>query len=258
MLKKRIFALASVTALTGLVASATSAGCSSSDSPGTTTGDASVPDVREAKAPFDASEPEEDAGPSNCPITDKIDAKMFPWKPPAVAQGSCTDDEIKTLAKAVDDNAKITYADLKKAVPNVTCNKCLFGPESGMKWTAMLEDGKGEFSRHNFGGCVAVLSGSDDCGKAFSQYDECLNTACDMCADQTAFDKCSTPASKGACKQSLADLQSICGDKIDAVSGCQDLSVKYLFESAARALCVGTGDGGVDGGDDGGDGGDGG
>ena len=73
--------------------------------------------------------------------------------------------------------------------------------------------------------------------------------ACQDCADDAATSKCNTAAGKGACKDAAAAFVKECTDAT-AVTACDDLAKTYTFEAAARALCVGTGDGG-----DGGDGG---
>lgn len=248
---KRIFALASVTALSGLVAAVAAAGCSSTvisaQAEGGVEGGVDARVVREAA-------PEEEAGPPKCPTTAPIDATSSPWKPPGVIPGSCTEDEIKALVKAVDDNNQITYPALKAIITNAACKSCLFAPD-GAKWAPFIENAKGEFDRQNFGGCIAAVTGNEACGKAYSQYDDCVSTACGDCADQASFDKCASPAAKGACKVATANVNTVCGAAISGISTCQNLSDKYLFESAARALCVGTGDGGVDGGADANDGG---
>ena len=249
---KKIFALASVTALSGLVAAASSSGCSSTESaPQAEGGVADGP--LEAKTPREAA-PEDEAGPTACPSTTAIDGTKFPWKPPAIRLGSCSDDEIKLLVKAVDDNNMITYAGLKAKITNATCKSCLFAPD-GAKWAAFVEDAMGAFVRQNFGGCIAAVTGKEACGQAYSRYDDCINTACKDCADQAAFDKCASPAGKGACAIATMSVNTVCGKDVAGITTCQNLSDKYLFESAARALCVGSGDGGTDAGDDAGDGG---
>ena len=98
---KKIFALASVTALTGLVAAVSASGCSSTtsvaDEGGTTVSEAGG----DARKPIEAG-PEEEAGPSSCPTTDPIDATTAPWKSPQVLPGSCTEKMITDLVAYVD------------------------------------------------------------------------------------------------------------------------------------------------------------
>ena len=193
---KKGFVLASVTALYGAVATVGASGCSSTDNSGATVADASEASF-DARRPFEAGPDEPvDSGPATCPTTTPIDATTSVWKPPAIMRGACSEAEIKALVTVVDKNPMVAYADLKASVTDATCKACLFAPD-GAKWAAFVEDSKGAFLRHNFGGCVAAVSGQDTCGKAYSQYDDCINQACTDCADQAAFDKCSSPASKG-------------------------------------------------------------
>lgn len=239
---KKMFALASVTALTGLVAAVAASGCSSTTSVSGDEGGTSVSEAgTDAKKPIEAGE-EPDTGPATCPTTDPIDATTAPWKPPAVAQGSCTEKMIVDLVAFVDANKSTPYADLKKQITDPTCAACLF-VKDGDKWGAFVEKADGSFLRNNFGGCVAVTSGKEACGKAFSQFDDCLNVACQDCADDAATSKCQTAAGKGACKDGAAAFVKECTDAT-AVTACDDLAQTYTFEAASRALCVGTGDGG--------------
>jgi len=239
---KKMFALASVTALTGLVAAVAASGCSSTTSVSGDEGGTSVTEAGgDARKPIEAG-PEEEAGPATCPTTDPIDATTAAWKPPAAAPGSCTEKQILDLVAFVDANKKTPYADLKKQVAAGACADCLF-VKDGDRWGAFVEKADGSFLRNNFGGCVAITSGKEACGKAFSQFDDCLGVACQDCADDAATNKCNTAAGKGACKDAAAAFVKECTDAT-AVSACDDLSKTYTFEAAARALCVGVGDGG--------------
>ena len=49
----------------------------------------------------------------------------------------------------------------------------------------------------NYARVIAVTSGKEACGKAFSQFDDCLGVACQDCADDAATSKCNTAAGKG-------------------------------------------------------------
>jgi hypothetical protein len=247
---RKMFALASVTALTGLVSSVAASGCSSTNSVSSTDEGGLTEAGKDATRPKETGPDEEDTGPSTCPTPEPIDATKIAWKPPGVAQGSCSEAEIAALVKFVDDNPTTEYSKLKASVTNATCKACLFVPD-GAKWGAFVEKSDGTFLRHNFGGCMAVVSGKESCGKAYSQFDDCLGQACAMCADEATYDKCTgQPAANGACKASLDALLAECTEADETT--CGDLSTKYLFEAAAKALCVGFGDGGI------GDGGDGG
>jgi hypothetical protein len=196
----------------------------------------------DARKPFEAG-PEPEAGPATCPTTDPIDATAAPWKPPQALPGSCTEKEIADLVAYVDANTSTSYPNLKKQITDATCAACLF-VKDGAKWGVFVEDNTGAFVRNNFGGCVAITSGKEACGKAFSQFDDCLALACQDCAqDAATINKCNTAAGKGACKDSAAVVLKECVDATP-VTACDDLAKTYTFEAAARALCVGTGDAG--------------
>lgn len=248
---KKMFALASVSALAGLVSSVAASGCSSTTSAGGD--DASVDATTDARKQTEAGvEPE--AGPSVCPTTEAIDATTAPWSPPGVSPGACTEKEIADLVAFVDANKTAAYDLLKAQIKSASCAACLF-VKDGPKWGAFVEKDDGSFKRHNFGGCVAVTSGKDSCGKAFSQFDDCANFACQDCADDATFNACRQAAAKGACKVAGQAFLAECGDT-SSLDACDKLTKSYTFEAAARALCVGIGGG--DAGADAGDGGDGG
>lgn len=251
---KKFFALASVTALTGLVSTVAASGCSSSTDPGAAAeASAALPEAS-VKKPVEAG-PEDvpDTGAPTCPTTEAIDATTNPWKSPTAPQpGACAEKDITDLVAFVDANAMATYAQIKGAVTNGTCASCLFAKD-GATWAPFVEKSDGTFDRLNFGGCVALETGKDACGKGYSQLDDCTQLACTDCADQTTFNTCVNKALKGACKTAQAAYTAACGGS-DGETPCQALTKTYTFEAAARAQCVGLA---ADGGDagDGGDGG---
>lgn len=237
---KKIFALASVTALTGLVASVAASGCSSTtvtgaDTADTGTADSSGDSGRKPTGTVD--EPDADVAGATCPLTDPLDATTAPWKPPAVDPGKCTEQDIVDLVTYIDGNKSAAYADIKKVIKDAGCAACLF-VKDGATWGPLVEKADGTFMRNNFGGCVAVVSGNEACGKSYSQLDDCIDVACQDCADDAARTKCMTAALKGACKTATAAYVAACGDDT-AVTACDELARTYTFEAAARALCVG-------------------
>jgi hypothetical protein len=236
---KKMFALASVTALTGLVAAVAASGCSSTT---TETSNEAGPVVSneagDAKKPVPEAgeEPDADMTGGTCPTTDPIDATTAPWKAPTPPKVACTEKQIADLVAYVEANPKTDYAKLKATVTDTTCAKCLFVPDT-TNWGPFVEKADGSFERNNFGGCVAAASGKESCGKAFSQFDDCLAVACQDCADDTATQKCNTAAAKGACKTAASSFATECGNA-DAVDTCDKLATKYTFEAASRALCT--------------------
>lgn len=239
---KKLFALASLTALTGAVASVSAAGCSSTpvtpeDEGGTPTTDAG-PDVRKDQGVPDTNPP----GTGTCPTTEAIDQTQYQYKGAAIKTGDCTSADIDALVAYVDANKTAKYADVKNSVTSATCKACLFTVD-GATWGPLVENAKGELILINSGGCIEAASGKLECGKAYHQFEQCLDEACVDCpeGDDTALSACFKAAAKGACKAANTAITSDCAD---AISTCSDLSTKYTFEAPAKALCVGISDAG--------------
>jgi len=239
---KKLFALASMTALTGVVASVSSAGCSTTtttteEDSGTPTTEAGATDAKK-----DTNVTPTDSGPGTCPTTDAIDQTQYQYKGAAIKTGDCTSADIDALVAYVDANKTAKYADVKNSVTSATCKACLFTVD-GATWGPLVENAKGELILINSGGCIEAASGKLECGKAYHQFEQCLDEACVDCpeGDDTALSACYKAAAKGACKAANTAITSDCAD---AISTCSDLSTKYTFEAPAKALCVGISDAG--------------
>lgn len=241
---KKLFALASVTALTGLVVAVASTGCSSSSS---TSDPAPATD-----AATDAPKPkpdsgEVDSGPQVCPIPGPVDTSVLPFKGPKTpVEGACTSDDLKAIEAAIEKNSNITLEQIKAAVGE-PCKACGWGDDSGEKWAAIVEGVKaGSETRTvvNTGACMALVSGSDDCGKAFAEWSACLNFACNDCTDQASDDECSSAVQQdGAACNAQTKALSACGDDPNVhIKACgafgDSLNVKYLLEVSLAALCT--------------------
>jgi hypothetical protein len=246
---KKLFALASVTALTGLMVSVAVAGCSSTttESGGTTdsgpTGDSSVTKKDSGGNTGD----DEEAPPSTeCKGTTAVDATQLPWKAPFKDIGSCSAKELDDLVKYVEANDQAQYADWKKSVTNAACNGCIFGKETDTTWRPLLENAKGELVGLNVGGCIAIASGNEKCGQSYQNWFDCRFEACADCpsGDSAALQKCLSAASKGGCKKAFDDVGTICGDQAigDAETACD--GTKFVFEGPIRAQCIGLAEGG--------------
>ncbi len=246
---KKLFALASVTALTGLIATAGVAGCSSTTVQATD-GDAATAPVDSGKVkPKDAAAPD-DSGDTpatgTCPSLDAIDATALPWAPPAQAIGACTDKSLTDLVAYIEGNSGAKYADWKKTVTPAACNACVFGKESEKTWKPLLEDATGQLVGLNVGGCIAIASKDEKCGQSYQNWFDCRFEACKDCAngDTAGLQKCLAAASKGACKPAFAAVGTVCGDTVigDAETACK--GDKYVFEGPIRAQCIGLKEGG--------------
>ena len=247
---KKLFALASVTALTGLMVSVAAAGCSSTTTetdPGTDA--ATNPDTSKPKTDGGGGTgDDEEAPPSTvCKGLEEVDATQLPWKAPYKELGACTATELKTLVDYVEANDTAKYADWKKSVTNAACNGCIFGKEADATWRPLLENANGELVGLNVGGCIAIASGNEKCGQAYQNWFDCGFEACADCPadDSAAFSKCRTAANsaKGGCKKALDNVVSVCGAAIDTAEPACD-GTKFVFEGPIKAQCIGLTDGG--------------
>jgi hypothetical protein len=228
---KKVFALASFTALTGVVALGSAAGCSSS-STSTTTGDDSGSSTVKKDASSDRSTTpvDEDAGPSTCPSTDPVNAADLPWAPPTKTQaGKCTEQNLTDMQAYLKQNPSTTNEQFEQYVKTQSagCHDCMFTDASKPTWGPIPTSG-GKLVTINIGACFALVSGKEECGKAIQNEFDCEFVACAECADDTAFQSCQKKAQTGACKPFVQAIQSgcagvpptvddVCGSFIDSV-----------------------------------------
>jgi hypothetical protein len=243
---KKMFALASVTALTGLVVSVAMTGCSSTTPlPAVGTDTDSGPVVTDAGKKADAKPPvgddEEAPASTECKGTTEVDATKLPWKAPFQAIGACTPADLASLVKFVDESKNAKYADWKGSVTNAACNACIFGKESEATWRPLLENAGGELVGLNVGGCIAIASKNEKCGQSYQNWFDCRFEACGDCpdGDSAALQKCLAAASKGGCKKALDAVGTVCGDAAigDAETACDN--DKFVFEGPIKAQCIG-------------------
>jgi len=245
---KKLFALASMTALTGVVAAASAAGCSTTvtDVGGTDGGGTPETSTGTDSGPKKDSGPvvEEDTGPGTCPTPDAIDATQLPWKSPTRAPGSCTQAELDAFVAKFDTDQDLAAA--KASITNTACRDCIFAKD-GATWAPLVENASGQVAVLNVGGCIAIASNKDACGKAYQQWVDCRFEACGECpdGDSNAFQKCLSAASKkgAACFAAFEAVVPQCGDDqtvSDAEAACDN--TKYIFEAPIRAQCIGLGD----------------
>ncbi len=242
---KKLFALASVTALTGLIAAVAASGCSSTtvtDAPET-----GAPDVKldSPKKP-DADEPE--VGAPSCPTTTPITSAeieaQIKWLPPAAVQTACNQgdiDSLKALFKAAPPGKGIAFADIKKSL-GATCAACAFSPIAGPNWQVFVEDKTGAIDNRT-GSCFAQLENAD-CGKKRFIWESCLDAACPVadCADSTGAvpTKCTQNAQKAACKDLTTVYAKACPSEGDILPICGNIF------SAIAVSCSGGRDSGID------------
>jgi hypothetical protein len=247
--RKKLFALASFSAVTGVLVAATASGCSSSTSSTTTTGDAGK-DTGPAKPPPPPVTGDDggggDAGGGTCPTTDAIDPATLPYMDPAPpTPGKCTEADLTALGAAVA-NAK-SDDDLKKVI-SAACATCVFTDANKTGWGALPEVSTSsgpQAATVNLGGCYQIVTGNKACGQAVQNHLDCQFQACDGCpsGDQTAFDNCIKKADTGACKTEVKNEQTACGslDPNLLTAGddnCVPSGGKYLFEGPIRVQCI--------------------
>jgi len=240
---KKLVALASLTAVTGILTSVAVSGCSTETSVITTEG--GTTDVRTERPPT----PEVDSGPAVCPIETEVDTSGYKWKSPTVNPGACTEQHLAALVTYTDENETATFAQLRTYLnsQDAECGACAFAAD-GTTWAPMVVTSSGQLAVLNVGGCISIASGNDNCGKAYQHWFECRFEACADCpeGDTSAFQSCASAASQGACRPAIEDVLDVCGEGIEDYETTCD-NEKYVFEAPIRAQCIGFGDGGTDG-----------
>jgi hypothetical protein len=240
---KKLFALASVSALAGLVSVSASTGCTTSDPPASDP-DGGLTDVKPDKKPLDA---EPDPPIKEC----KKEGVTFApptINPPAAAQNlaACSDTIINALADACakEPGGAGCKTARETAGNQKDCADCLFGAETDASWKMInLRPGQTPDARYNQAGCITLAGGVPDCGKKYFTVVACFDQFCGDCtgAEETACQK-DVAQGSGECKQYLID--QTCGNSLDAVEktcfpGEQtDAAIKTLFVNMAKTFCA--------------------
>lgn len=207
---KKLFALASVTGLTGLVAAITAAGCSSTTETQATNdgGSSGTTDsgkkTDSGKTPTDTDEP---AAPS-CKDTAATFTKST-INPPTTQQASaCDSAAIDALAAACLEDPADTKGtkckDARALAANKTCADCVFGTKADANWKVINVEA-GKTAQFNQAGCITHVTGVPGCGEAYIQILRCANTFCpgDKCADQASATACFNEIKGAECKDYL-------------------------------------------------------
>lgn len=252
---KKVFALASVTALSGLMISMVAAGCSS-----TTTIDPVDSSTDNFVPKNDSGRPDtavdEDTGTPTCPSTDPIDTsdEVFKTPTPAVV-GACTEADLKAMEDVVAKGNIQALADLGANV-SATCKACAFtaNGDTAATWGPIVSNvtiGGTATDIFNTGACLAIVSGNEACGKAYAAFNDCNDFACKDCAS-SAVQACQTKAAQGACDPQRAAVVSTCGANITTylnqcqaasekgctICGGPDSDIQYQFEAYVVQQCV--------------------
>jgi hypothetical protein len=251
---KKLFALASISALTGIVITSTVSGCSSTTTTADATDAATATDSSKPVTPKDAAPPDDAAtGPTTCPTNTAITAADIEakasWVPPAAPQNICTQANIDALkAKFAADKAAgktgTLFTDIKAAL-GATCAGCAFGPQAAQHWPPYVELTGGGTMSNRTASCLAQVE-SAACGKAYFEYDFCLaQLACNTtdCTTSAAVTACGKTASAkgGACYTLGQAFATECPNftaNVDAAGPCGS------SPAAVAASCAAYPDGG--------------
>jgi hypothetical protein len=238
---KKLFVLASVTALSGFAAALSVSGCSSDDPPAGAappTPDAGIPDVR-PKPPEPPPDGPDDV-PQTCPTTTPVTSADIglTWVAPGPVQTVCNQQNLDDL-KALFDKGKgsAKYSEIETTL-GTTCAPCVFTQVKSASWGVIVKDGATIVADNSSGSCFGQLSDAA-CGKAVFELDACVDHVCpqDECTDTQA---CTSKALKGACKNLLATFQKGCPNAAAIQPQCDNF-IKIIAVS-----CAGGPDAGVD------------
>jgi hypothetical protein len=252
-MSKKLFALASVSALGGLVSATSSSGCSSTEV--ITVQSDAARDVVSDRRIGDQEEPDIDT----CMLgagreTEQLDHTEVAYKSPAVTAGACSEQAIKDIETFIGTQPSVLFADLKAELVKKAgdaCAKCVFAAETD-KWAPIVEDASGKVIDVNLGGCIELVSGSAACGKAYQQFDTCTTFGCSECTVTAEKAQCQKDivSPGGPCEAAGDDLIGACTNKIvDYVGECYPAG-SLLIAGPIRKQCI-TGSTIVDGGNDG-------
>jgi hypothetical protein len=240
---KKVFAVASVTALTGLVVTATGSGCTTSQGGPDPPADSGTPDAT-GKVVHETSDAADPPDPGVCPSSDLLTAPPdFVWNPPAPSATACTQTDIEALRDLLAKGGESVITDIQTAL-STTCGACAFTPETAANWGLFLTGAVGTVIGTNTdSACLALTdSGGAACGKASSILAACLDTACEGC-DPTAaatVSDCRLAAAQVACSTITQDYIAACPDLQSDLAACTGVV------AALAVVCGGGADGGLD------------
>jgi len=241
---KRIFALASVSALTGLASAVAAAGCSSDEPKAQTPLEAGTTNPNgeggTQSDPRDGGTPDDEIA---CMEKDSIDATKFPYATAKKAPNACTNKELQDLATFFTDKAQNTEdISIREWSDSVSdgCAKCVFSESTGAEWSPILVKGD-KLENVNRGGCIEIASSKRSCGEAYQRVAECRLAACvDTCKTAEGFTECLNDVEGiflGPCKGAYDTLQKECGDKLpDYEAACR--GTNFTFEGPVRVQCI--------------------
>ena len=218
----KLFALASVTALAGLVSAVAVGGCSETVVENPVTPDSGTDG---GKVKGDAAPPDDDDDTDEplCYKEDPVDVSEVPYKAGNVVPGACKSTIEKTIKDFIDNNKQGTWDDLKAEISSkesAACASCVFSKDTDAKWAPIVQVESGAASI-NVGGCIGVVSKSDACGEAAFKWDLCLNAVCKDCEQGST---CGQDAQGTACKAASEEFGKECGNNAQSyLNACGNL-----------------------------------
>ena len=217
---KKFFALASVTAVAGIVVASAAAGCSSSST--TTVDDAGggTDAKTDSKGGPVESGPDPETGAGECPGAFPGDNE---YKTAAQADiTKCDATDIKFLEDEIAaGRSKFVELEASMKARKAACAACIFTKEADSVWGPIVYVGTSGGALQYYGACFArAPGGSDACGIAVQSTFDCLDAVCaeDACGGESAVSACT--------KAALADKTS-CG-KYNLGTACPNL--QSLFD----------------------------
>lgn len=219
---KKFFALASVTAVAGIVVAASAAGCSSSTTTTEQDGGGGTDAKADGKGPVGTDGGGEDAEPGGeCPAAFPGDNE---YKTAAQADiTKCDATDIKFLEDEIAaGRSKFVELETSMKARKAACAACIFTKEADSVWGPIVYVGTSGGALQYYGACFArAPGGSDACGTAVQATFDCLDAVCaeDACGGESAVSACT--------KAALADKTS-CG-KYNLQTACPNLTALFDY-----------------------------
>lgn len=223
---KKLFALASVSALAGLMAATGVAGCSTTEEApgGETTKDAGKDTGKKTETDAATGDDDDDDDVvKQCWKDDEVDTTEIPYKPPTINNEACGDDVMTQLKAYFKTEPNATLEQIQtflKDTYSEDCAACVIGDDSGDTWAPIVI--VDDQSIINKGGCVSIVSGKEECGEAYHKWYECITASCSKCEEGSdAEAACYDAISDTACKPAAEAIQTECGKSASTyISAC--------------------------------------
>ncbi len=256
MMVGKVFGVASVLSVVALVFASGLSGCSTDSVVSAPT------DAKADRTPVTV----DDAATNQCFSDAPLDASKLVYNSPTIKVGACATADVTDLVSYIKANSNASFADLQtyaKGKYSASCAGCIFGDVAAATWAPILTDATqaGVVVGVNGGGCIEIVSNKGNaCGKAFHQWDRCIDSACTDCTTDAEYSDCTGAVQNTACAAASQALVDSCGSSINSyIAACR--GTFGIDEWINRSCVVGSAfsDAGTDGGDaatDGGDGGD--